>query len=40
MEKRDQDLLYKIEVGSENIVVPDILNQENMKKKMEQCASE
>ena len=34
MEKREQDLLYKIEVGSENIVVPDSLKPENMKKKL------
>ena len=40
MEKREQDLLYKIEVGSENIVVPDSLKPENMKKKLEQCAWE
>ena len=40
MEKRDQDLLYKIEVGSENVVVPDSLKPENMKKKLEQCAWE
>ena len=33
MEKREQDLLYKIEVGSENVVVPDSLKPENMKKK-------
>lgn len=32
MEKREQDLLYKIEVGSENVVVPDSLKPENMKK--------
>lgn len=38
MEKREQDLLYKIEVGSENVVVPDSLKPENMKKKLEQCA--
>lgn len=35
MEKREQDLLYKIEVGSENVVVPDSLKPENMKKKLE-----
>ena len=40
MEKREQDLLYKIEVGSENVVVPDSLKPENMKKKLEQCAWE
>lgn len=40
MEKREQDLLYKIEVGSENVVVPDGLKPENMKKKLEQCAWE
>lgn len=40
MEKREQDLLYKIEVGSENVVVPDSLKPENMKKKLEQHAWE
>lgn len=40
MEKREQDLLYKIEVSSENVVVPDSLKPENMKKKLEQCAWE
>ena len=40
MEKREQDLLYKIEVGSENVVVPNSLKPENMKKKLEQCAWE
>lgn len=40
MEKREQNLLYKIEVGSENVVVPDSLKPENMKKKLEQCAWE
>ena len=36
MEKREQDLLHKIEAGSENVVVPDSLKPENMKKKLEQ----
>lgn len=40
MEKREQDLLHKIEAGSENVVVPDSLKPENMKKKLEQCAWE
>ena len=40
MEKREQDLLHKIEAGSENVVVPDSLKPENMKKKLEQHAWE
>ena len=40
MEKREQDLLHKIEAGSENVVVPDSLKPENVKKKLEQHAWE
>lgn len=40
MEKREQDLLHKIEAGSENVAVPDSLKPENMKKKLEQHAWE
>lgn len=40
MEKRERDLLHKIEEGSENVAVPDSLKPENIKKKLEQQAWE